>query len=139
MRVTWRNLKTLELGTETELSQSRYVYGFVADEHVPHWLSLQVINNTEWGAFGDNGCLDFIFTDVDRAIDETSLNPGKQLFEKMISGMYLGEVVRRVLVKCINAGLMLAGQVTEELDTPSRFYTKYLSEIEKSVLEDSFK
>ncbi|ELT98250.1 hypothetical protein CAPTEDRAFT_18168 [Capitella teleta] len=93
----------------------------------------QVIINTEWGAFGDNGCIDFVFTDVDRAIDHDSLNPGKQLFEKMISGMYLGEVVRRVLIKCINAGLILSGQVTEELDTPSRFYTKYLSEIEKTI------
>ena len=40
---------------------------------------LQVIINTEWGAFGDNGALDFVRTDVDEAIDKESLNPGKQL------------------------------------------------------------
>ena len=39
----------------------------------------QVIINTEWGAFGSNGCLDFLRTDVDKDIDQSSLNPGKQL------------------------------------------------------------
>lgn len=34
--------------------------------------------NMEWGAFGDNGCLDDIRTEYDRAVDELSLNPGKQ-------------------------------------------------------------
>ena len=56
----------------------------------------QMIVNTEWGAFGDNGELDYIVTKWDRAVDEASLNPGKQIFEKMISGMYMGEVVRQV-------------------------------------------
>lgn len=34
--------------------------------------------NMEWGAFGDNGCLDDIRTEFDLAVDELSLNPGKQ-------------------------------------------------------------
>ena len=34
--------------------------------------------NMEWGAFGDNGCLDDIRTQYDRAVDENSLNEGKQ-------------------------------------------------------------
>lgn len=38
-----------------------------------------VLINTEWGAFGDNGQLDFIRTEYDREIDEFSINPGKQL------------------------------------------------------------
>ena len=41
-----------------------------------------VIVNTEWGAFGENGELDFIRTKWDEAIDEASLNPGKQVSEK---------------------------------------------------------
>ena len=36
--------------------------------------------------------LKFFFSSV----DEGSLNPGKQTFEKMISGMYMGEIVRQV-------------------------------------------
>lgn len=39
----------------------------------------QVIINTEWGAFGDNRCLDFLRTFCDEQIDESSLNKGKQL------------------------------------------------------------
>lgn len=38
-----------------------------------------VLINTEWGAFGDNGALDFIRTQYDREIDEYSINRGKQL------------------------------------------------------------
>jgi hexokinase len=39
----------------------------------------QVIVNTEWGAFGDNGALDFVKTEYDIEIDGHSINPGKQL------------------------------------------------------------
>lgn len=39
----------------------------------------QMVVNTEWGAFGDNGCLEFIRTEYDRSIDQASLNPGRQL------------------------------------------------------------
>lgn len=34
--------------------------------------------NMEWGAFGDNGCLDDIFTDFDLVVDKKTINPGKQ-------------------------------------------------------------
>ena len=34
--------------------------------------------NTEWGAFGDDGCLDFITSDFDRQVDKHSINAGKQ-------------------------------------------------------------
>ena len=40
----------------------------------------QVIINTEWGAFGDNGCLDFLRTEYDRELDTFSINPGKQMW-----------------------------------------------------------
>ncbi|KAK2713566.1 hypothetical protein QYM36_009445, partial [Artemia franciscana] len=40
--------------------------------------SNQCIVNTEWGAFGDNGSLDFIRTDFDRALDSVTSNRGKQ-------------------------------------------------------------
>lgn len=39
-----------------------------------------VLINTEWGAFGDNGVLDFVRTDYDRDIDEHSINRGKQMW-----------------------------------------------------------
>lgn len=54
--------------------------------------------NTEWGAFGDNGILDFVRNKWDDEIDEISPNMGKQKFEKMISGLYIGEMCRRIMV-----------------------------------------
>uniref|UniRef100_A0A674N4L6 Hexokinase-2 n=1 Tax=Takifugu rubripes TaxID=31033 RepID=A0A674N4L6_TAKRU len=73
--------------------------------------------NTEWGAFGDDGRLEDIRTEFDREIDRGSLNPGKQLFEKMVSGMYLGELVRLILVKMAREGLLFEGRITPELLT----------------------
>ncbi|GFS79584.1 hexokinase-2 [Nephila pilipes] len=93
----------------------------------------QVIVNTEWGAFGDDGCLDFIRTQYDREVDRVSLNPGKQLFEKMISGMYMGEVARQVLVKLTRDGLLFGGKFSTQLLTPYAFKTKYISMIESDA------
>uniref|UniRef100_A0A4W4EBQ8 Hexokinase-2 n=1 Tax=Electrophorus electricus TaxID=8005 RepID=A0A4W4EBQ8_ELEEL len=88
--------------------------------------------NTEWGAFGDDGSLEDIRTEYDREIDRGSLNPGKQLFEKMVSGMYMGELVRLILVKMAKEGLLFEGRITPELLTRGKFETKHLSAIEKT-------
>uniref|UniRef100_A0A8C9LD03 Hexokinase-2 n=1 Tax=Pavo cristatus TaxID=9049 RepID=A0A8C9LD03_PAVCR len=90
--------------------------------------------NMEWGAFGDNGCLDDIQTEFDLAVDELSLNPGKQRFEKMISGMYLGEIVRNILIDFTKRGLLFRGRISERLKTRGIFETKFLSQIESDCL-----
>uniref|UniRef100_A0A224Z0B0 Phosphotransferase n=1 Tax=Rhipicephalus zambeziensis TaxID=60191 RepID=A0A224Z0B0_9ACAR len=90
----------------------------------------QVIINTEWGAFGDHGSLEFVRTRYDREIDSASLNPGRQLFEKMISGMYMGELVRRILVHLAEENLMFSSKLSEKMKTPYLFKTKYISQIE---------
>lgn len=87
--------------------------------------------NTEWGAFGESDTLDFVVTEFDRAIDENSINPTKQLFEKMISGMYMGELARLILEKLVNAGLLFGGKYPSDLRNRGKFFTKYVSEIEK--------
>ncbi len=95
-----------------------------------------VVINTEWGAFGNQGELDFILTKWDREVDKNSINPGKQIFEKMISGMYMGEVVRQVLMDLVNEGLIFVDQPTENIFKQGRFYTKYVSEIESDPVGD---
>lgn len=97
----------------------------LSDNKKPH-----VLINTEWGAFGDNGALDFVRTEFDKDIDSHSINPGKQTFEKMISGMYMGELVRLVLAKMTQNGILFNGQGSEVLFTRGLFFTKYVSEIE---------
>lgn len=64
----------------------------------------KVVINTEWGAFGDNGDLDFIRLDYDNEVDGMSINPKHQLHEKMISAMYLGEITRLALKKYMKQG-----------------------------------
>ncbi|KAJ8380236.1 hypothetical protein SKAU_G00010140 [Synaphobranchus kaupii] len=86
--------------------------------------------NMEWGAFGDDGALEDLRTEFDRDIDAGSLNPGKQLFEKMISGMYMGELVRLVLVKMTKEGLLFQGQTTPDLLATGHFQTSFVSAIE---------
>ena len=40
----------------------------------------EVVINTEWGAFGNNGSLDVVRNDYDHELDKKSLNPGKQVY-----------------------------------------------------------
>ncbi len=51
----------------------------------------------------------------------------------MISGMYMGELVRLVLCHLCAEGVLFGGEGSEELLLPSRFLTKYISEIERCV------
>ena len=95
-----------------------------------------VIINTEWGAFGDRGELEFLRTKWDEEVDRTSLNPGRQTFEKMISGMYMGELVRLVVLDTVQEGLIFQNQNTTKFRTSGSFPTKYLSEIEADQVGD---
>ncbi|NXJ66512.1 HXK3 protein, partial [Rostratula benghalensis] len=86
--------------------------------------------NMEWGAFGDNGCLDHIFTEFDRMVDEKTINPGKQRFEKLISGMYLGEIVRHILLALVEKRVLFHDMPCFTLQSKDIFKTKFLSTIE---------
>nr|XP_019954510.1 PREDICTED: putative hexokinase HKDC1 isoform X1 [Paralichthys olivaceus] len=90
--------------------------------------------NTEWGGLGDHGSLDDIITPYDAEVDLNSLNPGRQRFEKLTSGMYLGEVVRQTLLDLTRGGLLFRGNITNALKAPGMFQTKYLSQIERDRL-----
>ncbi|KAG9510747.1 Hexokinase-1, partial [Fragariocoptes setiger] len=90
----------------------------------------QVIINTEWGAFGDNGVLDFIRTKWDHEVDEFSINRGNQIFEKMISGMYMGEIVRRIIVDLTRRGYLFKGVISNKMIVPYKFGTNYVSIVE---------
>lgn len=51
-------------------------------------------------------------------------------FEKMISGMYMGEVVRLILVKMTKEHLLFQGKTTTELLTTGSFKTSYIYAID---------
>ncbi|KAF4618976.1 hypothetical protein G7Y89_g14871 [Cudoniella acicularis] len=57
----------------------------------------EMIVNTEWGSF-DNELSVLPNTPYDIAVDMESLHPGIQMFEKRISGLYLGEILRYAIL-----------------------------------------
>lgn len=92
----------------------------------------RTIINTEWGAFS-NGLPLTVF---DREMDAASINPGEQIFEKTISGMYLGEIVRRVLLKMAEDGALFGSSIPEKLSMPFVLRTPDLSAMQQDNSDD---
>ncbi|MFH1678214.1 MAG: hypothetical protein ABH914_01140, partial [Candidatus Omnitrophota bacterium] len=69
----------------------------------------------------------------DKILDRDSMNSGGQVAEKMVSGLYLGELTRLVLIDYIRKGLLFRGQVTQEqvaiLSQRGSFNTPVMTEI----------
>ncbi|CAF1143252.1 unnamed protein product [Adineta ricciae] len=121
-------------------------------DNIPKWKGTrdnqtkQVIINTEWGALGRNGCLDFIRTDIDRELDESSLTPHQQVFEKMISALYLGEIVRLIIVDLVQRSILFPGRMQKSpsirpdynifLILRGSFYAKHVADIENDTTDD---
>jgi hexokinase len=64
-----------------------------------------MIVNMEWGNFDK-----LRPTCYDKAVDRASVNPGAMHLEKMVSGMYLGEITRRILIDLIRRDLILLNE-----------------------------
>lgn len=98
----------------------------------------EMIVNIEWGGF-DNACTVLPVTKYDRLLDQNSTHIGQQIFEKMIAGMYLGELTRLVLVDMLNHGIIYATSYGkrdkssrfEKLFTKESFETAYMSRVER--------
>lgn len=90
----------------------------------------EVVIDVEWGAFGDNGVLNFIKTEFDRNVDDNSLLVNSFTFEKLFSGKFLGELVRHVLVKLIRERALFEGRASETILTKGTFTTADVSELE---------
>ncbi|PWZ08269.1 Hexokinase-5 [Zea mays] len=87
---------------------------------IPKWTGLlpksgKMVINTEWGSFKSNK---LPLSEYDKAMDFESLNPGEQIYEKMISGMYLGEIVRRILLKLAHEASLFGDVVPPKLELP---------------------
>lgn len=95
----------------------------------------QMCINMEWGAFGDHGELDDILTSFDKEVNDNSCNVGKQTFEKLISGMYQGELVRLILRRLHAKGLVFSGEKVEALYQQASIDTSFLSMIEECNCE----
>ncbi|KMK61402.1 glucokinase, putative [Aspergillus fumigatus Z5] len=59
-----------------------------------------MVMNTEWGCL-DNKMEVLPRTPFDDALDAASVDPGSQMFEKRVSGLYLGELLRLAIVQLL--------------------------------------
>lgn len=92
--------------------------------------------NCEWGAFDSFDHQHLPRTKYDIIIDEASNKPGEQSFEKMIAGLYLGEVFRLVLTEMIDAGDLFLGQNTYKLEKEYAMDTAFLSLMESDPTDE---
>lgn len=97
-----------------------------------------MVVNTEWGAV-DNKRKYLPVSPFDNKLDRKSINPRKQAFEKMVSGMYLGEIVRNILLWLIDLSLLFDGYSTESLNAHYGFDTALVSAIEDAKSTDEVK
>ncbi|OAX43092.1 hypothetical protein K503DRAFT_709312 [Rhizopogon vinicolor AM-OR11-026] len=94
----------------------------------------EMIVNTEWGAF-NNSRSALPTTPYDNKVDRESINPRFQAFEKFISGMYLGEIARNVILSLIDAApkpILFGGRSSDQLNKQWGLDTALLSEIEEA-------
>lgn len=89
-----------------------------------------MVINTEWGNFDSPLYKYLIPTEQDIMLDKDSINFSQQHFEKMISGMYLGEIVRLELMELSESSLFRHNN-SENILKPYHFGTEMMSEIEK--------
>ncbi|KAF2102008.1 hexokinase [Rhizodiscina lignyota] len=93
--------------------------------------------NCEYGAF-DNEHVILPRTPYDVIIDKESPRPGQQAFEKMIAGLYLGELFRLVLLDLHqNPDVeIFQGQDMSKLQRPYCLDASFLSAIEEDPFEN---
>jgi len=87
----------------------------------------------EWGNFRSSH---LPLTEYDQAMDAESLNPGEQIFEKIISGMYLGEIVRRVLCRMAEEASFFGDTVPPKLKIPFILRTPDMSAMHHDTSSD---
>ncbi|PWA83293.1 hexokinase [Artemisia annua] len=96
---------------------------------IPKWEgplpeSGEMVINMEWSNFQSPH---LPLTEYDESLDASSKYPGKQTFEKMISGMYLGEIVRLVLLKMAQEARFFGDTVPPKLEESSVLTTPDMS------------
>lgn len=111
----------------------RHVHKIQADPENP---IEEMIINTEWGSFGDTKSETIPHTFYDIRVNRQSVNPGVHVYEKMCAGLYLGEIVRLILVDFTDRRLLFDAQYSTELNKAYNFESTYMSAIERDETAD---
>ncbi|KAJ9688309.1 hypothetical protein PVL29_014149 [Vitis rotundifolia] len=107
-------------------------------QSIPKWHGLlprsgDMVINMEWGNFRSSH---LPLTEYDQVLDAESLNPGEQIFEKIISGMYLGDIVRRVLCRMAEEADFFGDTVPPKLKIPFILRTPDMSAMHHDTSPD---
>jgi Hexokinase len=94
----------------------------------------QISINTEYGAF-DNERKVLPLTPFDRQIDEGSPRPGQQTYEKMVAGLYLGEILRLMMINLHENDGLFKGCDISRLREVHTIDSSFLSTIEEDISE----
>ncbi|MDD5495867.1 MAG: hypothetical protein PHP46_02045 [Candidatus Omnitrophica bacterium] len=88
----------------------------------PQPKSNEMMINIEWGNFNK-----LHLTIYDKRLDGVSSNKGQQILEKMVSGMYLGEVARLVFDDLIKKRVLFNGVKVSPFRIKYGFKSEYMS------------
>nr|CAG8465278.1 2276_t:CDS:2 [Entrophospora candida] len=93
-----------------------------------------MIMNTEWNLMG----VEFLpFIKYDRILDMQSPFPKHKSFEKMVSGFYLGELVRLTIVDFVKTYNLFGGFLPGGMEIPYSFSILQMTEIESDRSSDA--
>ncbi|KAI5684409.1 hypothetical protein M9H77_05637 [Catharanthus roseus] len=93
----------------------------------------EMVMNMQWGKFISPH---LPITEFDASLNSESENPGKRIFEKLISGMYLGEVVRKVLVKMAQETALFGDKLPPKLLLPFSLRSPDMAAMHQDTTED---
>ncbi|KAG1055990.1 hypothetical protein G6F43_002081 [Rhizopus delemar] len=93
----------------------------------------EMLINTEIDIFGTEAYLPL--TKYDLALDLSHNQPKFQLYEKMLSGAYMGELTRLIAMDFIEAGILFGGEIPKGFNQPWSFPTTYMSALESDQSE----
>jgi len=117
------------LGTGTNACYIEPVNNIIKIKSYGRYSSSNMVVNVEWGNF--NKLKRTVFDDI---LDKDSANPAEQILEKMVSGMYLGELARIVLLHFNERGLLFSPTSRKILSKKGIFKTDHMSGIEGDSL-----
>ncbi|KAK7404320.1 hypothetical protein VNO78_05119 [Psophocarpus tetragonolobus] len=110
------------LGTGTNACYLERVDAIIKCQGLPTTSGCMVVN-MEWGNFWSSH---LPRTSYDIDLDSESPNPNDQGFEKMISGMYLGDIVRRVILR-MSLESDIFGPISSKLSMPFMLRTPMMA------------
>lgn len=93
------------------------------------WLdeATHVLVNTECSMFGKDV---FPTTRWDERLNEAHMRPDFQPFEHMISGRYMGEIVRLIIVEAVRSAGLFSGEIPDKLAEPYTLDTGTIAAME---------